>query len=183
MHCQEIIQAVLKSINWFCLKNHKHPPQAMNKLNVSNLNMKLTFSPVRFPRVLSGSIATLLAGACLGVCFSITSYGLPVGGQVAAGQAQSERIEPVRLGPRGRAVPGSVERAAIRARSRARAVNQSIRNILKPAKKSNSTNVSQNSNRHNKFINFNINFNLEFSKIKDRTNVQNSREFIDQNPC
>ncbi len=59
----------------------------MHKPNVSDLNMKLTPSPVCFPRVLSGSIATLLAGACFGMCFSVTSYGLPVGGQVAAGQA------------------------------------------------------------------------------------------------
>lgn len=59
----------------------------MHKPNVGNLNMKLTSSPVCFPRVLSGSVATLLAGACLGLCFSVTSYGLPVGGQVAAGQA------------------------------------------------------------------------------------------------
>ena len=65
----------------------------MNDLNVSNLNMKLTPSPVRFPRVLSGSIATLLAGACFGLCLSVTSYGLPVGGQVAAGQAAISSTE------------------------------------------------------------------------------------------
>lgn len=49
--------------------------------------MKLTSRPAHFPRVLNGSIATLLVGACLGLCLSETSYGLPVGGQVAAGQA------------------------------------------------------------------------------------------------
>jgi hypothetical protein len=53
--------------------------------------------------------------------------------------------------------------------------NDSARNILKPAKKPSSTNASQNSNRHNNGINFNINFDLEFSKIKDGTNVQNSK--------
>jgi hypothetical protein len=53
--------------------------------------------------------------------------------------------------------------------------NDTARNILNPAKKSSSTNASQNSNRHNNCINFNINFNLEFSKIKDRTDVQNSK--------
>ena len=41
--------------------------------------------------------------------------------------------------------------------------------------KSSSTNASQNSNGHNDCINFNINFGLEFSKIKDRTDVQNSK--------
>jgi hypothetical protein len=41
-----------------------------------------------------------------------------------------------------------------------------------PAKKSSSTNAFHNSNqRNNNCINFN---DLEFSKIKDRTNVQNS---------
>jgi hypothetical protein len=33
----------------------------------------------------------------------------------------------------------------------------------------------QNSNRHNNCIKFNINFDLEFSKIKNRINVQNSK--------
>lgn len=75
------------------LEEQQTPPQSMNKLNVSNLNMKLTPSPVRFPRVLSGSIATLLAGACFGLCLSVTSYGLPVGGQVAAGQAAISSTE------------------------------------------------------------------------------------------
>jgi hypothetical protein len=53
--------------------------------------------------------------------------------------------------------------------------NDTARNILKPVKKSRSTNVSQNSNRHNNCINFNINFDLEFSKIKNRTDVQKSK--------
>jgi hypothetical protein len=56
--------------------------------------------------------------------------------------------------------------------------NDPARNIRKPAKESNFTNAFHNLYRRINRINFDIDFDLEFSKIKYRTDAQNSRNLV-----
>jgi filamentous hemagglutinin family protein len=58
----------------------------MNVPKFEGICMNQTPFSSSFPSGLSGSVATLL-GVCVAACLSVSSYGLPVGGQVAAGQA------------------------------------------------------------------------------------------------